>query len=1607
MPRSSPGGGGPAKSPPKKLPASVFAGKQTSGSGRTAPKPKPKPAPAKRPLVLAPGAGYDPKRNAATTPGKRPKKTGTTKRTFSFQLPKLNVSGAGISDLNRSPAGRTRIKQSRKTLNTEIKRQLAAEAVAPLAEGLVARDLRKAQKGTAALRRSFSAPPKSTGNPLVAKSTELRGIMERRGGIMQKELRKAESDIYKQLRKQPIGLNRQTAGKRNVMAPLIAAQRLDRKASKALSRKPKRGTMAQTSKDVKSRRTWVSIKKDLGTFQGEGYGERRLRGDYEKAVKRAVDKRKPGWVTQAVIDVSNKLSGGAAKGVGKGLDELNRNKALRQFLGGTGPLGAGAVQALTTSGGTAGAALNKKTGGQYGKIQQKNLQGLLNYPIQAVPSMYFLGKTVVEGNEKQLWESFKKNDPLGALVTGNSKRAGQLILEDPSYISTLMLPYVGAGRVLGGGLRAAGRVTGAKAFNRAGRTGGRAAQRTVIGDMEGVNIPDAARFTRDRRYSKNAFSKIAQIASDRVRAKAADKLRERKTKIEDKAIGVDKANNRTKVDSTLRRLDTAIRVVDPEIVSPGISKWIMQNQTAKRVGVHEAVRRVHGAQVDDALSKTAKEVLGVGLWNRIRGKRSDNELIDLVGDIIQILPNDLDAARTVLTKRRDMLVAARDYEPGKPATKAQRALQDRIDTYDSLLDLPRSKFDAAMVKASDIQIELRQMQAKNEGERIKQGSMDADQVASRFLPSAITQFEERFKYEPGRAPTERAARAGRMAQRVEEAAGLAENRVRDTRQENADLASKITDLRKDARTARRRDDQDRAMSKAYDRLLELEQQRDALPMKSPEREVMNRRTTALRRQIMRAEGAPNARVSAPLIEMGRKAAEARQSQPQRRIAEAEQQIQTNKQAIAAARGRISALKKSLEPLRKAAGDKWTYDFKLDGRPIRLSEIERILSNQDTADIFGVNPVNWAVWLSHSEKGGDNPADYYMGTLRDPTERFSRTGTNYREGLSGFDWGDVRGAMRRGQTRADVTRSLKALMSGMAFGVATTFKSAKEADKFLKELQAATGGMEFVVTSARALERVEGTISSIAARMEAGLATGDVNLIKKVRGDLDDAVLPEVPAGTTDVLVIPKTVWDEFTALQGGAFPGNKFTDAVTGLNQQFKKTVLPLSPTFYIGNIVENNLRILLDGGINIRTWLDAAAIHREIMASPNPAETAARMLPGQLMRSPETAGVSSRAERTVLSGDWGGALGDITGAMLRTWDRISLGLRAFNEIFAETGGAYLGGKPRNIPSWMAGIPWVGSGPVALAAARTYRRELQAVYDGMENFQYLSARALAEQAVGNARLSDEFAGKAIQSIQQTLGAYDMMTARSKAISRYFLPFFDWARNAIVFTAFTFPVKHPFMFSLLMNIEAVMQDQLQDAANTVAGENPDELPEFLRSAILLPNGKRLEVARYTPFAIGSDPAGAVLSSAGGPIQGVLANLLLGVDWTGRQLKTADGGQANAGDRAVAGINNLLQSLVVGYRQAGLVARQGAKPQDSGLTGFFKAKEGTQPTEKLDKLLIMLSMPHAYDPDPTGKRKSIFEKNQQQFDLMLKGSSPKVDPFTADQAAFDKWLEGLTK
>jgi hypothetical protein len=357
-------------------------------------------------------------------------------------------------------------------------------------------------------------------------------------------------------------------------------------------------------------------------------------------------------------------------------------------------------------------------------------------------------------------------------------------------------------------------------------------------------------------------------------------------------------------------------------------------------------------------------------------------------------------------------------------------------------------------------------------------------------------------------------------------------------------------------------------------------------------------------------------------------------------------------------------------------------------------------------------------------------------------------------------------------------------------------------------------------------------------------------------------------------VIPKAFADrliEHAGVSRGA------PAAVRSLNNAFRKAILPWSPTWITGNLVEGGVRATVAG------WRPGdAALEERVLANWAKLD-------------------ADKAERFALS-IGSGHFGSVPNWTVRaTANSIHGGQRAMHEVAEKILEAERLGKPVR---WGADAIRGYTNFMMETVNGTLESGIKHGMVGTAMRQYLlprdlgaktaeAAEAIAQELHRNPAAAEEM----VRLVQRMYGAYEHFSPDMRKILTVWTPFGAWVFNAVKFLTTVLPADHPGLVALMAANDSATRQYRRDNGldATLAGDkNSGQVPPFLTGSIPTPawyarltgteKGAPLRLARYTPLGLLTDPTSSIASSF---IPQLPLEALQGRDFTGRELRNKDG------------------------------------------------------------------------------------------------------------------------
>lgn len=443
----------------------------------------------------------------------------------------------------------------------------------------------------------------------------------------------------------------------------------------------------------------------------------------------------------------------------------------------------------------------------------------------------------------------------------------------------------------------------------------------------------------------------------------------------------------------------------------------------------------------------------------------------------------------------------------------------------------------------------------------------------------------------------------------------------------------------------------------------------------------------------------------------------------------------------------------------------------------------------------------------------------------------------------------------------------------------------------------------------------------------------------------------------NVVLVPEQIALQLQNQMGTASTMGRLGNVYTAA---FRSTVLPFSTKWVFGNIAEMQLRLAVRG------------------VSPYDAKLGRRVMKAMYEID---RGEAQRVEASLMGGLFFGEKG--------------LTVKRPAEQFEKTPIA----TPARIVSLIGRVPPVRA---AFTGLRTYQdavfgmnraieRDAQFAAFGkyarqdMQEFTGSWAKALrgqekALQDVAKGMLDTKNQVEAARYLDETLGQYSRFSPEMRRLTQSVAPFLPWYMNAVRFTMWTLPVKHPAKTALLARVEEIIEKEHKEQVK-------DLPPGALRAAIRQKDGGLVDVGRYTPFSLANELKGdpSTIVSPFFPQVSGAASALKGQSFTGRpaQVKDAPYGEVPEAVRYQMAANSLLEGVLPGVQIARRVREGGATPYDNSFLWSPKTKPGSKTTSAGNRILNPLR------PTYLKGKKQIQRITDTDFNLDVGGAAGSVE------------------
>jgi hypothetical protein len=457
-----------------------------------------------------------------------------------------------------------------------------------------------------------------------------------------------------------------------------------------------------------------------------------------------------------------------------------------------------------------------------------------------------------------------------------------------------------------------------------------------------------------------------------------------------------------------------------------------------------------------------------------------------------------------------------------------------------------------------------------------------------------------------------------------------------------------------------------------------------------------------------------------------------------------------------------------------------------------------------------------------------------------------------------------------------------------------------------------------------------------------------------------------PVGDSEFGVVPKVAAKQLQRHEVVGSSSATYAKLLRASRQKFTNAVLPLSPKWLTGQLVEGTLR---------------AAVHG---AGPTSLLRERRVFKA-LEKERPGAGKEFR-QRALPGGHYGGQIQEFRKTPL-------------HELFSEAEDGKLGAA-------LAKAGQAGEkAPGAKQVVKRWNQYTSAVFDQVngrfiENTQQraMLGRALKDSPLMERRLvglSAKAAQEAAEglrgtetqvqfgrAVERAYGKYSNFSPSQRERNLHWTPFLPWYANAVTFLTRVLPKDHPVLTSLLASGNVATQKDREKLGLSLLGKGAK--PLFMQGGIPTKRGSVVRVGHYTPFALGETPPLESAASLVVPqFTGTLKNMA-GIDWKNEQLRHgAHGKPFTQPELAARALATQAEALIPGAGQAARIT--GAEDKLSGKDEAPTVLSGKDLAAALRKEVDPFIATSSAGAKKRGKRK--VSKKQQ--DILSGSSAGTVD------------------
>ena len=563
-------------------------------------------------------------------------------------------------------------------------------------------------------------------------------------------------------------------------------------------------------------------------------------------------------------------------------------------------------------------------------------------------------------------------------------------------------------------------------------------------------------------------------------------------------------------------------------------------------------------------------------------------------------------------------------------------------------------------------------------------------------------------------------------------------------------------------------------------------------------------------------------------------------------------------------------------------------------------------------------VNPPAWVSHA------PAREVSASARLTEPAISSRGRSGAAAVEGTFDGSRHGledSAARTQALIDEAQAWRAHMQTLALrtgdGGVRRFASRDHADRAAADHNTSPGAVPMRPVRLTPL-------GSRRAQTQAALEHADsAELTSHVTDALRGALEGREDNGGGSWVLIPDTAARRLLAhldVRSQASAAGKLGNVVTSM---FRRTVLPLSPRWAMGNLVEGALRSAI-AGAGPTNYLAGRRILKALdkLDAETGAQARAMVAPGGMY----SLGLRGEVRRGLE--DWSG-----DGHL----DRFA---RRLIELREQSGPRQIAGAYRAYTDVVfTSMGWMES-HFQTAMLGKALKQLNIREGGVGA---LSEKAMLEAADGLRGTSTQV--ELARRVSDMYGKYSGMSPGARRAIRTYAPFAPWWLSAVKFVTVVLPRDHPVLTGLIASNEQATREWRKD--HNLEPYVDNSAPGWLQGSVPV-GGGLLPLARYTPFGAFTDPAGTAAGQVLPQISGVLA-ALRGEDWTGKKLRGPDGKPLDDLGKARKAALAFIEGTIPGVQLGETIAKRGVGDALNPLRTYSKSVGSTDPLDALSKAL----------------------------------------------------------